>query len=323
MFELEVARRSSRLSKGSIPSAVRIASFWLPEMNLPLEVSVNTICCNAEIPPLLSVSAAPPRSDPESDAKPAPQVSPFQLDPASALLSFSFMVCHGHSAVSTVPLHERFTLVIQRKAFVNRVHEVLRQAKGRWVGTAWRTVLLPWTNWGPHISRWITMKHLSWACFVSGTRIVLSPTSRDEDSRCHLRILDFNPYVVAQESEKRRRKELRQRTPEYCEESAIAERWKVGGKSAMRQWDDEEAPAGPSSQSSDTSEESAVSVKLVDFPGYIPDSKLWLHKVESQLPYRQVTTKESFAFANVVIDEERIGGIMVRSMRATASRTDS
>ncbi|KAG9035541.1 hypothetical protein FRB95_011083 [Tulasnella sp. JGI-2019a] len=314
MFEKKAApRRSSRLACGSIPSAVRIASFELPLMRTPLEVSVNTICCNSEIPPL--TSSLPPSS---SSSTPTSS-SPFQLDPACALLSFSFMVCHGHSAAATAgaPLHERFTLVVQRKAFLGRIEDILRTTRGRWPGASFKPWALPWTNWGPNISRWITMKHLSWACFVSGTRIVMSPPAKaqdDDQALCHLRILDFNPFIVAKESEERRLAASRDEIAkvEFCAGGGTLER--RGAHAAVR--------SGKGKQREDTSlsateqgradeEMREISVRLIDGPSRIPPSKLWLEPIESRLPYRQVTTKETFAFANVVIDEERIGAIMV------------
>lgn len=164
------------------------------------------------------------------------------------------------------------------------------------------------------------MKHLSWACFVSGTRIVMSPPARDQDddrALCHLRILDFNPFVVAKEAEERRlaEEELCSREAnivrvEFCDDDGPVERRGAhaavgrGGKGKQR----EGITLAPAE---DTDETREVSVKLVDFAGCIPRSKLWLEPVHSHLPYRQVTTKETFAFANVVIDEERIGGIVV------------
>ncbi|KAG8862945.1 hypothetical protein FRB96_000365 [Tulasnella sp. 330] len=314
MFEKEAApRRSSRLARGCIPPAVWIASFELPRMRTPLEVSVNTICCNSEIPPLLSSPAA--SSSSSSSLSP-----PFQLDPASALLSFSFMVCHGHSAAAAAgtPLHERFTLVVQRKAFMGRIDDLLKSTRGRWPGSSWKAWAMPWTNWGPHTSRWITMKHLSWACFVSGTRIVMSPPARDQDddqTLCHLRILDFNPFLVAKEAEERRQaeEELCSREDslkvEFCEDDGAIER--RGAHAVGRGGKGKQKEETISSVPDETEEAKEVSVKLVDFAGCIPRSKLWLESVHSHLPYRQVTTKETFAFANVVIDEERIGGIMV------------
>ncbi|KAG8940908.1 hypothetical protein FRC04_004891 [Tulasnella sp. 424] len=301
----KVERRSERLSRGSLPCAVRIASFWLPAMRQPLEVSVNPICCNTEPPiPHRYYAKASPTS-------PGPRCPPFYQDGENSLLSFSFMVCHGHSAQSVTPLHERFTLVVQRRALLKRIEEALRPANSRWVGSHWKTVNFPWNEWGPSSSRWLTMKHLSWACFMSGTRLILSPIIPEDRSLCHLRVLDFNPAVV--EKEKLRQQQRRSLLPSYCVEEPGCSKGRTicKGKGKRRESDVvEDADAMAKSDIENLSYQSAL-VKLVDEPGRILAGKLWAHEVHSNLPYRQVTTKESFPYANVVIDDERIGGILV------------
>ncbi|KIO33271.1 hypothetical protein M407DRAFT_234431 [Tulasnella calospora MUT 4182] len=301
----KVERRSERISRGSLPTAVRVASFYLPAMRQPLEVSVNPICCNTE-PPIPHRFYA--KSSPTT---PGPRCPPFYQDGENSLLSFSFMVCHGHSAQSVTPLHERFTLVVQRRALLKRIDDALRPANGRWVGAQWKTMYFPWNEWGPSSSRWLTMKHLSWACFMSGTRLILSPIIPEDRSLCHLRVLDFNPAVV--EKEKLRQQQRRSQQPSYCVEEPGCSKGRTicKGKGKRRESDVlEDADAMAKSDIENLASQSAL-VKLVDEPGRIPAGKLWAQEVHSNLPYRQVTTKESFPYANVVIDDERIGGILV------------
>ncbi|KAG8906065.1 regulator of (H+)-ATPase in vacuolar membrane, partial [Tulasnella sp. 403] len=325
----KVARRSERLSRGSLPTAVRIATFLLPPMREPLEVSVNPICCNTEPPPYpRSQSAAPLSASASSSAPSSPNPvrdPPFYLDGSTSLLSFSFMVCHGHSVQSVMPLHERFTLVVQRKAFLSRIDDILRVTNGRWVGSQWKAVHVSWINWGPPISRWLTVKHLSWACFINGSRIVLSPIIPEDLSMCHLRVLDFNPYIVSKERQ-RKGARIAKENVGCCAEGGFPDKWKgrSKGKGKMRQRDDdideeEHQTLSGSKKTCVDGAEQHVSVQLVDEMGTIPSGKLWLEPVQSELPYRQVTTKDVFPFANVVIDEERIGGILDLCRPATYS----
>jgi len=298
-----VSRRSERLSRGTLPPAIRIATFQLPPMREPMEVSVNPICVNSE-PPLRH--AYSPTSSSED-----PRCSPFYPDGQTSLLSFSFMVCHGHSVHSTTPLHERFTLVMHRQALLDRVDEALRPTNGRWVGSHWKTVVYPWSSWGPRTSRWLTMRHLSWACFMSGSRLIMSPLIPEDRSMCHLSILDFNPYAVAKERQRRSGGMSRPVDSGYCDDAAhAAPKWgrfnNGKGKQVGFSFDDPEDQLALEQPQDDD-----VLVKLVDYPGVIQSGKVWAEPVQSYLPYRQVTTKESFPYANVVIDEERIGGILV------------
>ncbi len=300
-----VARRSTRLNRGSPPPAVRIASFRFPPMRDPLEVSVNPICCNSEPPLPPTAMYASSTSSSSSSSSSSFRTPPFYQDGANSIICFSFMVCHGHSAQATTPLHERFTLVIQRSGFVQQVEELLKSTSGRWVGHQWRPVVIPWDQWGPQISRWLTMKHMSWACFMSGSRLILSPVIPEDRTNCHLRVLDFNPYAVGLESQRRKELSERRGSLGYCEETR-SQRWKGFGKRREVQEGEEAewiAPRNPP--------ESRVLVKLVGEEVKLPAGKLWAEPVHSRLPYRQVTTKEVFPYANVVIDEERIGGILV------------
>ncbi|KAG8922285.1 hypothetical protein FRC02_011964 [Tulasnella sp. 418] len=274
----EVTRRSERLSRGNSPAAVRIATFHLPEMRNPLEVSVNPIACNTE----------PPAPNPHSASSTARR-QPFYLNPASSLISFSFIVCHGHSMHVTTPVHERFTLLIQRQALIDRLEECTKSLNGRWVGNNWKTMNFPWLQWGPNISRFLTTTYISWACFLHGTKVILAPPDPKDRTKCRLAVLDFNPAVVAMETLKRRNNALSSK-----------------GKNPEEMSDDmEEDP------DQEEVEENGVMVKLVKESGVLKKGKVFSRDVYTELPYRQVTSTETFGFANVVIDEERIGGILV------------
>jgi hypothetical protein len=56
----------------------------------------------------------------------------------------------------------------------------------------------------------------------------------------------------------------------------------------------------------------AVSRKIVTEVGTIPKGEIWSEDIPSSLPYYEVTTKEAFPLAGVMIDDERIIGLQVR-----------
>ena len=56
----------------------------------------------------------------------------------------------------------------------------------------------------------------------------------------------------------------------------------------------------------------AVTRRIVAEVGVIPKGEIWLEHVESSLPYYEVTTKEAFPLAAVMMDDERIIGLWVR-----------
>ena len=254
-------------------------TFELPEMRSPLQVSINPITCNSDPLP------TPPSQI--SSQLPSTLHHPFYLDPRKSLLSFSFLVCHGHHTHIASPLHERFTLLVQRKYILERVENVLNSSQGR-KGLHQKTVVVKWPTWGPKSSRFLTEKHLSWACFAYGTRVVMAPSAQGTRSQCRLRVLDFNPFVVAREQEKQRaRKEkLSKRlcSPDY---------------------------EGVVDSDEEDGLEMGTVVRVVDEPTIIRSGKVFKNDVHTQLPYRESTTVELFNFANVVIDEERIGGLVV------------
>jgi hypothetical protein len=55
----------------------------------------------------------------------------------------------------------------------------------------------------------------------------------------------------------------------------------------------------------------AVTRRIVAEVGVIPKGEIWLEHVESSLPYYEVTTKDTFGLAGVMMDDERIIGLRV------------
>lgn len=164
----------------------------------------------------------------------------------------------------------------------------------------------------------------------------------DDRSACQLRVLDFNPFVVNKE---RQRIEAAKRAPAvgFCEERTYGKVGGIGlsGKGKEKEVElerpcvrpaegdadevdvgDGNAVAGPSTSAGKNAEE-RVMVRLFDAPGRMAGGKLWAEAVHSTLPFRSVTTKATFPYANVVIDEERIGGILVSGLADDVVSGDS
>jgi len=57
----------------------------------------------------------------------------------------------------------------------------------------------------------------------------------------------------------------------------------------------------------------AVTRRIVAEVGVIPKGEIWLEHIESSLPYYEVTTKETFGLAGVMMDDERIIGLRTSS----------
>jgi hypothetical protein len=67
-----------------------------------------------------------------------------------------------------------------------------------------------------------------------------------------------------------------------------------------------------------------VTRRIVAEVGVIPKGEIWLEHIESSLPYYEVTTKETFGLAGVMMDDERIIGLRVSFyVHAWANLTDS
>lgn len=210
-------------------------------------------------------------------AIPAPSHRPFRDKAADAIILFNVMVeCAPIFRRDHFPETRTFTFILHRSALLAHIPVALR-ACAPFCTTSESVpvpVEVPWSTWGVVATRWFESDPASmrWVTTTAGQRAV----AMVDNMSTPIIVRDFNPYTVR-----------------AARGSAAAR-----GQSPRCNWSD---PLPNGNQKILTVEETVV-----------PAGSAFKEDVRSALPYVEIVTQERYRYQGVLIDEERILGLMVR-----------
>ncbi|PCH45032.1 hypothetical protein WOLCODRAFT_145295 [Wolfiporia cocos MD-104 SS10] len=141
------------------------------------------IWCRSEPNPMGATSAGPLHT-----------AQPFSADPAQAIVLFSVLVLSPEAEFRTL------TLIVHRSSLLARMPPAPSVSQSACdpceQGQAAPPVLVPvpWTEWGPSVSRWFDMDDIAtrWITVTCGQRLVRMA----DTAPAPIEVLDFNPLAV-------------------------------------------------------------------------------------------------------------------------------
>ncbi len=244
--------------------------------------------CALNLPPLtrrasivrLGCRAEPNPTGPGPLAIPAPSNRPFRDKAEDAIILFSVLIedIQIHPGQFHFPDTRPFSFIVHRRALLDHIPTALRACApfSSIPDPAPETVQVPWEAWGASATRWFEGDPASmrWITTTAGQRAV---TMEDGDLTPII-VRDFNPYAVR---------------------SARARAAAVGHLQQRCDWS-EDLPNG-----------NVVTLKVDD--SVLAAGSVFKDDVRSSLPYVEVVTRAVYRYEGVLIDEERILGLKVRS----------
>ena len=220
----------------------------------------------------LSCRAEPNPSTSGLVAIPAPSDRPFRDRAEDAIIVFNlWMSPYGYDYVK-----ERLTLIVHRHALFAHIPAAYRACTPFCsvpVPEPPTPVQVPWSEWGPGMTRWFVMDTLMiWKTTTAGQRAVVLEGSMPTS----IIVQDFNPYAVR------------------AARALAAE----SGQTQEGNWT-KQLPNG-----------NQMTVNVED--SVITAGSVFEEDVRSSLPYVEIVTQDKYLYDGVMIDEERILGLNVR-----------
>ena len=168
-----------------------------------------------------------------------------------------------------------FTFIVHRRALIAHIPRAQRAcAPFRAVAGAEPTTV-PWSAWGVPVTRWFDYDPwMRWITTAAGQRVVMM----EDYTPAPIVVRDFNPYAVRAALAR----EAAQGRTQECEKSQVL----------------------PNGNRQTVKVEADV----------IPAGSIFREEVRSALPYFETVTQTRYGYEGVVIDEERILGLEVRSL---------
>ncbi|KAI0049212.1 hypothetical protein FA95DRAFT_923232 [Auriscalpium vulgare] len=156
-----------------------------------------------------------------------------------------------------------------------------------------------WEDWGPRATRWFgDMLSSDWQHAVHGFRTVERVAQDPQATRHRIRVRDYNPLLVA-----------RERARDKGKGRVRAEAAEVEAQ------DKAKAAAGDENEKArEPAEGSGPSVRLVTEASTIRAGVAFVRDVVSWLPYREVVTEQAIEVSDVMLDDNRILCLKVRSI---------
>ena len=242
--------------------------------------------CTLDLPPLSPHASiirlgcrAEPNPTSSNPLRPAPSSRPFRDNAADAIVVFNLLIedTNMHAAQF---FHETrpFTFFVHRRSLLAQIPQAQRAcALFRSAPGAAAPTLIPWSAWGTAATRWFEFDPASmrWITTTAGQRAV----TMEERTPTPIIVRDFNPYAVRAALAR----EAAQGRPQECERDV--QRQLPNGNWQVLKVEEDVIPAGT----------------------------MFGEDVRSALPYIETVTQKKYRYEGVMMDEERILGLEVRS----------
>jgi len=245
--------------------------------------------CVLNLPPLtrralivrLGCRAEPNPTGPDPLAVPAPFNRPFRDNAEDAIVLFSVLIedIQLHPGHFHFPETRPFTFIVHRRVLLDHIPPAHRACAPfcSIPEAAPETVQVPWEAWGVAATRWFEGDPASmrWITTTAGQRAV----TMEENSPTPIIVRDFNPYAVR----------------------SVRARAEASGHPQQQQRDwNEVLPNG-----------NRMMLKVED--SVLDAGSVFKDDVRSSLPYVEIVTRAEYRYEGVLIDEERILGLKVRT----------
>ena len=243
--------------------------------------------CTLNLPPLAKHASIirlgcraepnPTSSGPSPVLVPAPTARPFRDTAAEAIVLFNLLIEYMNiHAAQFFHATCPFNFIVHRRALLSHIPRA-QQACAPFrsvLGEAPTTV--PWSAWGVPVTRWFESDQASirWITTTAGQRAV----TMEDRSPTPIIVHDFNPYAVRAALAR----ETSQGWMQECEKSRVLPN---GNRQTVKVEED-----------------------------VIPAGSVFREDVRSALPYIETVTQTRYGYEGVLIDEERILGLVVRSL---------
>ena len=210
---------------------------------------------------------------------PAPTFRPFRDTAAKAIVLFNLLIEYMNiHAAQFFHATRPFTFIVHRRALLSHIPRV-QQACAPFhsvIGAAGAPPMVPWSAWGVPITRWFESDQASirWITTTAGQRAV----TMEDRSPTPIIVHDFNPYAVRAALAR----EASQGWTQECEKSRVLPN---GNRQTIKVEED-----------------------------VIPAGSVFREDVRSALPYIETVTQTRYGYEGVLIDEERILGLVVCSL---------
>ena len=273
-----------------IPRLVPLCVLNLPP--LTRRASIVRLGCRAEPNPLGTSGAL---------AMPAPSGRPFRDKAEDAVILFNILIedAQPNAGQFHFPETRPFTFIVHRRALAAHIpaeHRVcapyccsVAPAPTTAVGQELGIAQVPWNAWGVAATRWFEGDPASmrWITTTAGQRAV----TMEDDAPTPIIVRDFNPYAVHA---------TRARAAAAAATAASGQSSQSQSQSQQgRNWS-EQLPNG-----------NRMTLKVEE--SVLPAGFVFIEDVRSALPYVEVVTRAEYSYEGVLIDEERILGLKVRS----------
>ena len=158
-------------------------------------------------------------------------------------------------------------------------------------------VQVPWDAWGIAATRWFEggAAWMPWITTTAGQRAV----TMEGDAPAPIIVQDFNPYAVHA---------ARARA---AAAAAAASGSAASGQSSREQPQEQSRSRKGQNWSERLPNGNRMTLKVEE--SVLPTGALFQEDVRSALPYVEVMTRDEYSYSGVLIDEERILGLKVRS----------
>jgi hypothetical protein len=224
----------------------------------------------------LSCRAEPNPTGPDPLAVPAPSNRPFRDKAEDAIILFHILI----EAVLQEPhffQEHSFTFIVHRSALLAHTPDAHRACPPFFSSPELAPSQVPWAAWGITETRWFNGNSASmdWITTMAGQRSV----TMEDGTSMPITVRDFNPYAVR-----------------VARALATA-----SGQRKQGNWS-KQLPNG--NRMTLQAEDSVISAGSV-----------FKEDLRSSLPYTEIVTQAEYRYVGVLIDDERILGMKVRSLR--------
>ena len=241
--------------------------------------------CTLNLPPLAeyaSISHLGCRAEPNpigSGPGPllvaAPSSRPFRDTAVDAIVLFDLLIEDMNPHAGHEP--SPFTFIVHRRALIAHIPRAQRACAPFHTVAGAVPTTVPWSAWGVPVTRWFESDLSSrWITTTAGQRAV----TMEDCTPTPIIVRDFNPYAVR---------------------AALAQGW------TQQECDHD---VGKKSQVLPSGNRQTVNVE----EDVIPAGSTFREDVRSALPYIETVTQARYGYEGVMIDEERILGLEVRSL---------
>jgi hypothetical protein len=269
-------------SDGDAPRLIPLCVLNLPPLSE--HASIVRLDCRGEPNPIGSGALAVP----------APSSRPFRDKAEDAIMLFNMLIedvpPDGEQSHFVEP--HPFVFIVHRRALAAHIPAEHRACAPYCCSSVvparlGEVVPVPWDVWGVAATRWFEGGAASaqWITTTAGQRAV----TMEDDAPAPIIVQDFNPYAVHAA-----RARAAAATAAAAGSAASGQSSREGGN-----WS-EQLPNG-----------NRMTLKVEE--SVLPAGNMFQEDVRSALPYVEVVTRDKYRYEGVLIDEERILGLKVRS----------